>query len=144
MWVGVVVSALLLVAWLGSPFCRLGRYGTVYFSQLLIVDGQLSMGWDPTQDWWDTMYDNVGYGEWYCEKRRRGKLRWMPDFGSSTRRRFVDVPLWIPLLVSLAVTSLLWQRTRTPRDAAACTSCGYSLRGLPAGSRCPECGKDAS
>ena len=50
------------------------------------------------------------------------------------------MPLWAPLVVCGLATLALWRRPRT-RDGHC--ACAYNLSGLPAGSRCPECGKGA-
>lgn len=47
-----------------------------------------------------------------------------------------EAPLWIPLVVSMAVTISLKRRRH---KHGVCTRCGYDLRGLPE-PRCPECG----
>ena len=65
------------------------------------------------------------------------------------------IPLW-PRPVHLAAASLMWgvlvfaaifatgiwQRAHRRRHGL-CISCGYDLRGTPAGSPCPECGRVA-
>ncbi len=58
-------------------------------------------------------------------------------------------PLWPGFAVNTLVAAaawwtLLWTATALRRgwrrQRNRCTRCGYSLRGLPAGSACPECG----
>lgn len=59
--------------------------------------------------------------------------------------RATVIPLWsvaaMFLLpgVALAVRDRVWRRTVRP-----CPACGYSMVGLPAGARCPECGGGGS
>jgi hypothetical protein len=58
------------------------------------------------------------------------------------------VPIWPGLAADVAVFSLLWGLVVMPRAivrarrkaAGCCEACGYSLRGIGAGSPCPECG----
>jgi len=52
------------------------------------------------------------------------------------------VPLWLPFLLSLAVTLVLRRRDRQlrlNRLLGRCPECGYDLRATP--DRCPECGR---
>jgi hypothetical protein len=60
------------------------------------------------------------------------------------------VPHWLATLVPLSLPAI-WclRRTRWARRAlwkreGRCLNCGYSLNGLPAGTRCPECGQQDS
>jgi hypothetical protein len=52
---------------------------------------------------------------------------------------FVDVPLWLPLLIVFTPTLLLWHRDRKLRPGH-CRKCDYDLTGNTSG-RCPECGE---
>lgn len=58
----------------------------------------------------------------------------------------VEVPLWIPILLTGVPSLLLWRkelrrRERARSEVGACANCGYDRRGLAAAkSRCPECG----
>ncbi len=51
---------------------------------------------------------------------------------------FMFVPLWMPFLILLVPTLLLWWREGKPRQGH-CRRCGYDLTGNVSG-RCPECG----
>jgi hypothetical protein len=52
------------------------------------------------------------------------------------------VPLWMPILLVAGVTGWAWARAgRQAPPAGVCAGCGYSLRSLPAGAPCPECGR---
>jgi hypothetical protein len=53
----------------------------------------------------------------------------------------VNVPLWLPLLLAVAVTSRAWTRwIRRPRDPSRCPACRYPRAGLAFTIPCPECG----
>ena len=55
---------------------------------------------------------------------------------------FIDLPLWLPALLTLAITIPAWRLDALARRRSGlCRKCSYSLAGLPAGSPCPECGK---
>lgn len=63
--------------------------------------------------------------------RRRAPDQFGPDW-------LVAVPLWIPSVVLLLPTALLWYRDRR-FPSGHCQRCGQSLIGVRA-KRCPECG----
>jgi len=51
------------------------------------------------------------------------------------------LPLWMPLGASVLGSAGLFYVTRRGRRAGVCGKCGYDLRGLAAGAKCPECGE---
>ncbi len=56
----------------------------------------------------------------------------------------LDLPLWcVASLVGLFSLLAWWLFRRVHREVVegGCISCGYSLRGTPAGAACPECGR---
>src|SRR5262249_24342547 len=68
---------------------------------------------------------------------------YLPQSGASQSpgiARFLLVPLWLPLVVSLGATTLAWIIDRRLPHAGHCKYCGYDLRKNVSG-RCPECGK---
>ena len=52
----------------------------------------------------------------------------------------VVFPLWIPLLIVIVPTAILWHRDPGRVLPGHCRKCGYDLTGNVSG-RCPECGK---
>ena len=52
------------------------------------------------------------------------------------------VPLWIPSIATLAITSLAWRYDLRAdrRSRKCCITCGYDRRGIPSNAPCPECG----
>jgi hypothetical protein len=52
----------------------------------------------------------------------------------------LDLPLWLPFLVLLIPTPLLWWRDWRKPPPGFCTCCGYDLTGNVTGA-CPECGE---
>ena len=51
----------------------------------------------------------------------------------------VNVPLWMPVLASTGGSAWLFRASR--RERTGCRKCGYDLKGLPEGAKCPECGE---
>jgi predicted RNA-binding Zn-ribbon protein involved in translation (DUF1610 family) len=51
----------------------------------------------------------------------------------------VVIPLWIPLVLSLAVAALLGKVDHSRPEPGRCAACGYDLT-LNVSGRCPECG----
>jgi hypothetical protein len=49
------------------------------------------------------------------------------------------LPLWLPFLILLVPTLLLWRRDRRKPRPGFCRRCDYDLTGNTSG-RCPECG----
>ena len=64
-------------------------------------------------------------------------LNW--HFKSWSSVWFVEIPVWMLLLVVAGPTVWLWRTERRVRPGH-CPNCGYDLRGLNGGV-CPECGK---
>ncbi len=62
-----------------------------------------------------------------------GILRSSPD------SFFVSLPLWLPFVILLIPTLLLWRRDRRKPRPGFCPRCDYDLTGNTTG-RCPECG----
>lgn len=49
---------------------------------------------------------------------------------------------WFVMLLTSALGFVAWRgvRKHRPTPFNACAACGYSMRGLPANAKCPECG----
>ena len=66
-----------------------------------------------------------------------GPMIWWPAI--ALRRFYLQIPLWMPLLLIASVTAWLWRLDRPPPPPGHCP-CGYDLTGNESGT-CPECGK---
>ena len=134
-WAGVALSALILFAWsvsiLADLVCLINcGDGSI---RLAVVNGCLDFG-----SW---------YRDWHREvtmhlRRRTGSMVWQPDaaqyFGSWT----VTMPLWIPFLLLVVPTGILFWLDRGRMPAHCCQGCGYDLTGNTSGA-CPECGESS-
>jgi len=54
------------------------------------------------------------------------------------RVEYIEIPLWLPAMVSAVLGVWLWRTSRSSRPGH-CGNCGYNLTGNVSG-RCPECG----
>lgn len=93
----------------------------------------------------------------YKASRSRMLHLWRWAIPIRTERRWEQVavplrPLWLGLAGNIAFYTVAWLPVVGLIGAAAdwrkrrpgtCRACGYELRGLPAGSPCPECGRGA-
>jgi hypothetical protein len=140
-WVGTIGCVLIVMVFVASLwwvatcclFWRTGLYA------LTIVDGGIAYGADYAAfaggDGIDTAW------VWGLQPRTSQKgpapsILWRIRFFSDLS--FVAIPLWLPFLILLIPTLLLWRRDRKPRPGF-CRQCDYDLTGNISG-RCPECG----
>ncbi len=81
--------------------------------------------------------DRIAYFQWLP---RAGSL---PTLGGTQRQWYLELPLWIPLLICTPLSILAWRAHIHRRRQAAirCPNCNYDLAGLPAAATCPECGR---
>lgn len=78
-----------------------------------------------------------------------GSHRALPSPGASFSRTLPYLPTWPGLVINLAFWSAATAQfvfapalvRRLRRRPGLCPACSYDLRGLPAGSACPECGR---
>jgi predicted membrane protein len=71
---------------------------------------------------------------WLCPPYRQTTV-------SGYRYHLIRIPLWVPFLVFLIPTVLLWRREGRGLPAGHCHRCGYDLTGNVSGV-CPECGTE--
>lgn len=99
------------------------------------------------REWW---HDRL-VGAWNTQPEfdsefRKVRVRhWTPWAGShrfpgKSRCSFVSVPLVYVLVLVLVVAVRSWREVIRRRKQGMCAACGYDMRGLAAGTRCPECG----
>lgn len=72
-------------------------------------------------------------------------MRWRTYRSSTWFHNTTWRPLWWPTAACGALTAAMFAVHRLRRRAPwACAACGYDLRGLTAGAKCPECGSEMS
>ncbi len=138
MWGGLVVAALLIVAWTSMLWVRV-YYLCPSGNQFGLERGCLvyTTFHEPTR-----LYLTPGWHAFSTNEQ----FAWRPDWYSSPLCAFGDIPLWLPFLLVALPTALAWRLDILVRRRAVsgkCKSCGYSLAGLAPTAPCPECGKQA-
>ncbi len=127
-WGGLVVCALVAVAWMISlrPAGGLSGYGwpnlmvAASHGEIILVRGL------PLR------------GPLHSDKNQTG-VEWLPHwrFDMNARTQFITLPFWLLFLLATIPTVILFRRDRIP--PGHCQRCGYNLTGNVSG-RCPECG----
>lgn len=134
-WGGAVVCAVLLIAWIGSAFWRVGRYDSRVW--VLASNGVIVISLWHTQP-----------------KSTPSDVRWVARPVSADRFDFrfrgfrtpalseIEIPLWVPALLPVVPTVIAWRRDNVARckPKGACPACGYDRAGLARAAACPECG----
>jgi hypothetical protein len=139
-WGSAVASMLLVTLWLAS-----GRYSCTFHDKgrhaVELHHGMLSVRSIPECVRW--LWENP---PWYCVSRaERFELDWVPHVADCMQSSVgswweVNVPLWLPLLVTaIPAVRMVSGRRRVP--SGHCQNCGYDLTGNVSG-RCPECGSE--
>ncbi|UCF32491.1 MAG: hypothetical protein JSV78_09155 [Phycisphaerales bacterium] len=130
-WLGLVMCALIVVAWLVSLRWGLVYQGREYLGGFTLGQGGLVCARELGQGWHalDMKNRDVLEGVW--------ERRW-PDISFDVAEWGVLIPLWIPFVVLAVPTAILWWRDRR-NPPGHCRNCGYNLTGNISGI-CPECG----
>ena len=139
-WGGAVVTVLLVVVWVGSGWWR-GDWVGVHSSWGFSGGAVYMAGHRPYPAEWLGLTVNA---------RVRGS-GWMlmpttnlaGDNVDPKRYRNYILPLWIPTILTLAITYRAWHLDTLARRRAKlnlCSKCNYDRTGLAAGAVCPECG----
>lgn len=112
------------------------------------IAGKLLINGTFTFFWQDPRYtaDTLWVSSWFWQSSHP-LVRWVPEFDWGQVRRWVSIPLWIPVALSLLATIAARhaeRRSRRPALAGLCPTCRYDLSVTPANSPCPECGTPTS
>ena len=136
-WLGLALSLLLAVVWIGSTRFHVGHRGTPFYFSAQVADGALQLMWLPPSP--DGSRSGFGNPGWDAANAGRFGLTWLPRVDLRGGTHGLTIPLYIPLLCTGFASFLLWRRSARPLRGL-CARCGYDLRGMATGSRCPECG----
>ncbi len=143
-WVGTLICVLILAAWVSST----GLVSSRSLSVEYVGNANyflLTMG---TMHWYDGVNPSAQKG-WAVHSvsassrapwplwLRSGCL-WPSVAQNPGRASVIYIPLWLPFLIVMIPTALLWWRDRR-LPPGHCQRCGYNLTGNVSG-RCPECG----
>lgn len=140
-WACIAGTLLIAAAWLLSA-----RYGLAYVwrvpASATVSSWSIAAGWFEYNNIIASSPINVRTG-WEFWTRSRGPA-WRFDYLNSTSpaQTTIGLPLWPAPPVLLILGALLLRFTR-PLPFTQCAACGYDLRGLPANTLCPECGRPA-
>jgi hypothetical protein len=133
-WSGVLTCALAAL-WVGSWFGYVQRnfadgWWAAIASGYVIVEKMDAQSVLPGEIGW-----RYGTG--------RMGIVWLPSAALFKGRSWILMPVWVPLILVLALTIAAWRRDHRAVTRARlnhCPTCNYDRRGLPVTSPCPECG----
>jgi hypothetical protein len=142
-WGGAVVTALLVVVWIGSAWVYV-TYGSLSTPTFEIRGREFGY------------YDagiRAGRSTLACGTNPyRPSRDWLPHWESwagpfTSKGISLSVPLWSPAIACLILTLGIWQYVTLARRRVLrlnlCPKCNYDRTGLAAGAVCPECGAGA-
>lgn len=140
-WACIAAALLIAAAWLISA-----RYGLAYTwrvpASATVSSWSIAAGWFEYNNILASTPINVRTG-WEFWTRSRGPF-WRFDYlhSASPAQTILGIPLW-PAPPFLLILGAIILRFTRPSLFPVCAACGYDLRGLPAGTICPECGRPA-
>lgn len=105
---------------------------------MLLIDGTFTIFWQDSRYTADTLW----VSSWFWQPSQP-TVHWVPEFEWGQVHRWVSIPLWIPVALSLLATIAARhaeRRSRRPARAALCPTCRYDLAATTTGTPCPECG----
>jgi hypothetical protein len=141
MWIGIVATSLLAVAWgIRGPYALgwMSRNGnTVQLAAGRILLGHDSgvnfLEFDPGVHWGASRYGLVWWFRWRDNGRQAGNGgAWV-----------LETPIWTLMLVSATFTLVEWRLARASRRRNRvnyCPKCNYDRAGIAKDALCPECG----
>lgn len=129
----LAVGVLFVGACLAAGFLHMAYHPTST-SAVTLVRGRLELEWAPNPQ----TVSRLHLRTWEDHGWQRPYFRFDGGFTPGGQFSHLDIPLWLPAAILVGLGSFLLHRTRLHGH---CPACEYDLRGLPAGSPCPECGR---
>jgi hypothetical protein len=147
-WAGTLGCLLWAAAWVWSCWCWLAwtHHSQAMFMLTSLGRGAIHAAWQPVNSAvWAGVAPFSEFQVTDVPPRERFRTDWKPSYKQALGTKAITVPLWLPLVLTLAPTAWLWGsevRRRRAVRAGSCPSCGYDRRGLVGGAdvKCPECG----
>lgn len=141
-WGGLAVIAVLTVVWSASAWVTVEYIWGTWGRTVCVSHGTVFIG----NYFWSGQPPAHG---WIVYVAERPELRWRLSWGIEkwTQTPHLRVPLWLPTLGAIWLTLTAWwsdARARRRQTGIVCSHCGYSRRGLPPSTPCPECGRNPS
>ncbi len=134
-WGGAGLTVLLVVVWIGSGWLEIG-WSNQYSLEMYVSSGIVGGIYDPSAP--PSFSSGVFSGG-----AHEPSLNWRFGSGVFNKGRFMAIPLWPAVLLSLLATAAAWRADAKYLRRArvgSCAACGYDRAGLAAGAVCPECG----
>ena len=137
-WGGVVVCAVLMATWAVSTRWVVAYHGSHRSSA--VMNGEFVAFWlaeEKVPRWWFNRLDDAHstYGFTLPSYVRSAVLL---DDKTTPRSTKFSVPIWMPLVLSVGLTTYIIWIDRPPKPGHC--PCGYNLTGNVSGV-CPECGR---
>lgn len=153
---GIGVALLFVLSFVRGPW--VGMYGEEWFlCRGAFVTGSYNV---PSSTAWQWSYDLLPPSQlqagidWYVNmlpaEDADSVVPWLWPYRNDPTTagraafssRVLFVPLWMPLAALAGAWGLLWWLLPPKFAAGHCRKCGYDVRTLAAGARCPECGEE--
>ena len=144
-WGGLCVAGVMVVVMVCSAWKGSGPYWTTSNGQhvVSIYQGELVYWGLPLPPSGKVLSPKFGWDHWAISRPR---IVWWFVQERPTLETVVEVPLWMPIVVTLlasAVASRLDLLAARRARVGMCPKCSYPRTGLAPSSPCPECGSAA-
>ena len=143
-WVGAVVCALMLTAWLVSVPAFENKSLVFHFSwsehEIELLHGHIRLERSPFP--LPIFRSSVRNGLSWSQENYTSSIIYgfvLPFHGEYPASSILIVPLWLPLLLVAIPTTILWYLDFRRFPPGHCPSCNYNLTGNTSGI-CAECG----
>lgn len=133
-WGGLVVTVLLVAAWIGSVFWWVAWNKENWEVRLsggsMLIENTSSRS---------RVFPTVMYGQAAVWRQHP----WWPSWSFTPWYERVQVPVWVLVFPALVITMAAWRINMLARRGTLtplCRKCGYDRTGLSPETVCPECG----